>query len=190
MFINPRTAIAEGWVTFPAWMTEEQKEKCIQPNALDFTLDHVNAIRTDVPFILYEDKSKVQHRRLIEVAPSNGVFHLVNQFESPLWGGYFNTTKYDFQSDFYVNLPEGVAALVIVRSTLNRNGLFITTGLWDSGFKGHIAGVLHNTDGEAHIEEHVRIGQIMFIKSEFSGALYAGGYNTEAGQHWTTRSTQ
>ena len=35
-----------------------------------------------------------------------------------------------------VSIEEGYAGFVITRSTLNRNGVFITSGLYDSGYHG------------------------------------------------------
>jgi deoxycytidine triphosphate deaminase len=75
--------------------------------------------------------------------------------------------------------------MLVVRSTLNRNGLFITSGLYDSFFKGNAGFCLHNrSPGVARIAPHTRVGQIMFVKSEFSGVQYSGTYNTKQGQHW------
>lgn len=171
MFINPKHAIQEGWVTFPEWMSEDFKQKCIQPNALDFTVDSVYFIGDDEFKISEEGK------------------HMRTQSKMETFEGNFLLSKgcYDAMSDFYVNVPEGVAAHLITRSTFNRNGLFIQSGLYDSGFKGNCGFVIYNMGGSATIAPHTRIGQLIFTTSEDSGKLYAGGYNTEAGQHWTTK---
>lgn len=89
---------------------------------------------------------------------------------------------YDGMSDVYVNLPEGIAAQLIIRSTFNRNGIFLTSGLYDSGFKGHIGFAIHNNSGEAKIGFGTRIGQIIFVSSDSVGS-YAGGWNHEEGTH-------
>jgi deoxycytidine triphosphate deaminase len=90
-------------------------------------------------------------------------------------------------SDVYVEVPAGVAAKLIIRSTLNRNGIFLTSGLYDAGFKGNLGFVLHNRAGEAYLAPGTRVGQIEFYKSDSEG-LYLGGYNTKEGQHWSEKS--
>jgi deoxycytidine triphosphate deaminase len=174
MFINPKHAIAEGWVKFPEWMPEEFQQRCIQPNALDFTVDHMYGINDDQFQI--SEAGKLM-RTQYPLAQVDGMFHL-------------NKGCYDAMSDFYVTVPEGVAAHLITRSTFNRNGLFIQSGLYDSGFRGNCGFVIYNMGGSAVIAPHTRIGQLIFTTSEDSGKLYAGGYNTEAGQHWTTKESK
>lgn len=172
MFINPRHAIQEGWVAFPEWMSEDFKQKCIQPNALDFTVDAIYHIMED-RFQISESSKTMRTQYPLE--PHEGNFVI-------------GKGCYDAMSDFYVTVPEGVAAHLITRSTFNRNGLFIQSGLYDSGFKGNCGFVIYNMGGVAHIAPHTRIGQLIFTTSEDSGKLYAGGYNTEAGQHWTQKN--
>ena len=171
MFINPKHAIQEGWVTFPEWMSEDFKQKCIQPNALDFTIDRLFSIKPTDRFTISETTKTMRLNE--EVHP----------------GSYWDLGPgcYDAMSDFYVNVPEGVAAWLITRSTFNRNGTFIQSGLYDSGFKGNCGFVIYNIGGLTSIAPGTRIGQLIFVKSEDSGKLYAGGYNTEAGQHWTDK---
>lgn len=173
MFINPHTAIKEGWIKFPDWMNDTFREKCIQPNAIDFTLDDIFEMNPLIP-------SESRYFRLSETTKRMRTFNRVN-VEDGFFG--FDIGCYDAISDFYVDIPEGVAAELIIRSTLNRNGLFITSGLYDSGFKGHIGFMLHNRGGYAEIAYHTRIAQIKFVKSDSAG-MYAGGYNHKQGQHW------
>lgn len=172
MFINPNIAIDEKWIIFPEWMTDDFKQKCVQPNAIDFTIDELYNIQKENAFVLSENKK--QMRGVIPCETDNDGFWTLEK------------SSYDFKSDFYVSVPENVAAYLIVRSTLNRNGLWITAGLYDSGFQGHVAGVLHNVLGESKIAPRTRIGQIVFVKSE-SALLYAGGYNHPIGTHYTEK---
>lgn len=171
MFINPKTAIEKGWVKFPDWMPEDFQQKCIQPNALDFTVDTIYNIGDDT-FRISESSKTMRSQHYLDVVDGNYML---------------SKGCYDAMSDFYVSVPEGVAAWLITRSTFNRNGVFIQSGLYDSGFKGNCGFVIYNTRGVAMIEPHTRIGQLIFVKSEDSGIMYAGGYNTEAGQHWTLK---
>jgi deoxycytidine triphosphate deaminase len=173
MFINPRLAIENGWVK---GIKNEKIQ--VQPNALDFTLDRIDGIKHDATFILCADpanpeKELKQHRGAYEIAPipdrATGVqfYHLYHG-------------SYDCTSDVYVELPEGVAAMTVVRSTLCRNGFFITSGLYDTGFKGHVGFVLQNRSGQAKIEQGSRVGQLIFVEASNAG-VYAGGYNHEKG---------
>ena len=49
MFINPKTAISEGWITGIV-----DPDKQIQPNAIDFTVDQVFSIATGNAFVISE----------------------------------------------------------------------------------------------------------------------------------------
>lgn len=167
MFISPQVAIDKGWIT---GFTDPQAQ--VQPNAIDFTLDRLFTITQTNTFTLTKDSK--QMRGGDEMLPDS----------DGMWKLYNYPAVYDGQSDMFVNIPEGVVASLIIRSTLNRNGIFLTSGLYDSGFKGHIAFALHNRSGPAMIEQGVRVGQIMFMTSDSVGQ-YAGGYNHDQGTHHT-----
>ena len=51
--------------------------------------------------------------------------------------------SYDFICHEFVKVPENCTAVLYTRSTFNRRGAFVTTGLYDNGFKNFIGGVLH-----------------------------------------------
>lgn len=170
MFISPLTAIEKGWIKFPDWMSEEQKQKCIQPNALDFTIDSLFVIDKDTPFQISEE-AKVMRKTL--------------KCECTDWWTLLYQECYDAMSDFYVSVPSGVAAVLVPRSTFNRNGLFIMSGLYDSGFENNIGFMIYNMGGNTKISPHTRIGQIIFTDSENAGKLYDGIYNGNKGQHWS-----
>lgn len=168
MLISPRTAIAEGWIV------GDFTEDSIQPNAIDFTADRMFMLDICSQFVLRKD-SKIM-RKSSELTPVT--------FQDDIFTGWvIPMGAYDVVSNFYVKVPTGVAAMLIVRSTLNRNGLFVTSGLYDSGFEGNIGFALHNRGGDSKIEQGVRVGQIMFVESDSVGK-YAGQYNTQNGQHW------
>lgn len=176
MFISPRTAIENGWITHPDCKSYDDfvNRKFVSPNAIDFTLDKLYSI-TKKPFIISEEGKEM--RGSIPLSPvehSDGV-------------KYFKLspgTVYDAMSDFYIEVPENVACSFIVRSTFNRNGVFVTSGLYDSGFKGNLGFAMHNRGGLTLIAPGTRVAQIVFHKSESEG-IYEGGYNHEKGTHWT-----
>lgn len=182
MFISPQVAIEKGWIKRSDG--KEISAAYIQPNAIDFTIDRAFLATGVVEFkaidviVDGELKTLKQFPEFVELQASEdadpkfagGPMFLVNPQSS-----------IDFLSDFYVDIPEGVAALLIVRSTFNRGGNFVTSGLYDSGFKGNIGAALHNNgSSNAFVGKGTRIGQIIFVSSDSVG-MYAGGYNTEDG---------
>lgn len=177
MFLSPKTAIEKGWIRFPENFTEEQKSKAIQPNAIDFTLDRVFYINGNNTFVISENLKKM--RGGIEKTPVP-----LSELNGELGWRLAVGERFDCLSDYYVNVPEGVAALMVTRSTFVRNGMFWISGLFDSGFEGHIGGVLHNRSGAAVVAKGTRVGQIIFVASESVG-VYAGGWNHAQGTHYT-----
>jgi len=177
MFLNPKQAIAEGWIKGIANL-----DKQIQPNAIDFTLDVVHTIDyLSRPYIC-EDKSRIKMRPTT-VYPTK--VDLTQQ--RPIWE-LLAGRVFDGTSNVYLDLPKGVAALpVFSRSTFARNGIFIVSGLYDSGYSGHIGFTIYTIGGMIAIEPGTRIGQIAFVEAD-SAKLYAGGYNHTEGTHYTEQT--
>jgi len=184
MFINPKVAIEKGWIIFPSWMTEEQREKCVQPDAIDWVVSKIFKITTSDDFIITENNGK-RNRQMTECYPEI-LYH--NQFPS-IEGWWLSAhTAYDIMSDFYVNVPEKAAAILVIRSSLSRNGCVLSSGIFDSSFKGNIGATLHNHLGPTFIERNMRIAQIAFISAE-SAKQYQGQYNRDVGIHWTSEAS-
>jgi len=192
MLINPKEAIEKGWITGVDDFTP-----FVQPNAIDFTLDSLSKIRDGHLFLLSEKNKvmrgvqKVQPWTLQEILKPSSQTHLIQKgFDVHNSKETFfvidQNKAYDGMSNMYLTLPKGVACKLIVRSTLNRNGLFLTSGLYDSGFKGAIGFLIHNRSGTALIAPGTRVGQIAFYTSD-SAELYEGGYNHEQGTHYTEK---
>jgi deoxycytidine triphosphate deaminase len=137
----------------------------IQPNAVDLRLSKIFTINA-VPFVIGENdegKETKQHRGSLEIEPdANGYFTL-----SP--------GTYEIVMENIINVGADEAGWVITRSTLNRNGLFITSGLYDSGYNGVMAGALHVSRGIAKIKKGTRVGQFLLFKSQ-SLKKYDGDY--------------
>ena len=123
-----------------------------QSNACDLRLDRVYKIKEDV-FEISNDTKK--HRGTeYEIQPDrHGVFFL-------------EPGHYEVVMENIIQVGESEAGWVITRSTLNRNGLFLTSGLYDSGYHGVMAGVLHVTIGSARIKKGTRIGQYLSFDAE------------------------
>jgi len=131
-----------------------------QPNAVDLRLDKVFQIQPNIFEISNEHKI---HRGSKEVVPDAD--------------GYFTLYPgaYEVIMENLIDVGEGEAGWVITRSTLNRNGCFITSGLYDAGYRGVMAGVLHVTVDTARIKKGTRIGQYLSFDAE-TLHLYNGSY--------------
>lgn len=181
MYLSPVKAIENKWITGD--ITPEM----IQPNGIDFTLDKVyepvndSVARLDgnLRFVLSAGSYK-QHRTWwpLDTYRYDGPDGI--EFDAYRFEGH---TSYDVSSNLSVALPTGIAAFIIGRSTLNRNSIFLTSGLYDSGFNGNIGCQLHNNGPSAVIERGARIGQIVFVEAA-SAKSYNGQYNNLT-EHWS-----
>ena len=131
-----------------------------QPNAVDLRLGKVYKINNEM-FEVSNDHKK--HRGSEEMFPDGD--------------GYYNLQpgSYEVVMENIIHVGDGEAGWVITRSTLNRNGCYITSGLYDSGYHGVMAGVLHVTTGPARIKQGTRIGQYLSFDAVMLRA-YDGDY--------------
>lgn len=138
----------------------EIQEGDSQPNAIDLRLGKVFKIKSEL-FEVSNDHKK--HRGSEEVLPDGE--------------GYYTLQpgSYEIVMENIIQVGEGEAGWVITRSTLNRNGCFITSGLYDSGYHGVMAGVLHVTSGPARIKQGTRVGQYLSFDAE-ALKMYDGSY--------------
>jgi len=132
-----------------------------QPNAVDLRIKKIFEINKKSPFIISEEDKT--HRGSTEVQPDEE--------------GWFNLERgtYEIVMENVVSVGEGYAGFVITRSTLNRNGLFITSGLYDSGYHGVMAGCLHVRVGPAKIKKGTRVAQFLLFEAE-TLSMYDGSY--------------
>ena len=136
------------------------QEGDVQPNAVDIRLDKILVLRPKT-FVISEDV-KI-HRGSAELTPDAD--------------GWFTLQEgvYEVIAENQISVGENEAGYVITRSTLNRNGVYITSGLYDSGYQGVIAAALHVTSGPMKIKRGTRIGQYVSFDAEMKHA-YAGSY--------------
>lgn len=163
MFLNPREVFESGWL-------RGVEETDIQPNAIDISVDKVFTLFEHTPFILRKDSKQHHTRREAEIEVWD---------TTHLWK--LTPGAYDFVSNVYVEVPEGVCGWLITKSTLNRNGVIAHSGLYDSGYKGHLSGSLYVMGGLSYIEEGARVAQFILGHSSSAG-LYKGGYNAVEGE--------
>ena len=136
------------------------QEGDVQPNAVDLRLGKVFRIKENVFEVSNEHK---KHRGSEEIQPDAD--------------GYFNLEpgSYEVVMENIIRVGDNEAGWVITRSTLNRNGVFLTSGLYDSSYHGTMAGVLHVSIGPARIKQGTRIGQYLSFNAEMLHA-YNGSY--------------
>ena len=137
------------------------KEGDSQPNAVDLRVDKIFKIKDEIFAISNEEKK-----------------HRGTEYELRLdsQGYYFlEPGHYEVVMENIIHVGEGDAGFVITRSTLNRNGCFLTSGLYDSGYHGVMAAVLHVCIGPARIKKGTRIGQYLSFDAE-ALKMYDGDY--------------
>lgn len=123
----------------------------VQPNAVDLRLGKV--FKLSASTFKIDEKEKV-HRGTYEMKPDPQ--------------GYFNLAEghYEVVMENMITVGDSEAGWVITRSTLNRNGVFLTSGLYDTGYDGVMAAVMHVTCGPMRIAKGTRIGQYISFNAE------------------------
>jgi len=136
------------------------QEQDVQPNAVDLRLGKVFKVSSSTFKI---DEKEKAHRGSYEIKPDAS--------------GYYNLAEghYEVVMDNMITVGEGEAGWVITRSTLNRNGVFLTSGLYDTGYDGVMAGMMHVTCGPMRIQKGTRIGQYLSFNAEALSS-YDGDY--------------
>jgi len=132
----------------------------IQPNAVDLRLKKLFKIRSST-FTIDED-TKI-HRGVYEAKLDGQGYYTVPE-------GVYEVTMMN-----EIEVGDNEAGWVITRSTLNRNGVFLTSGLYDTGYNGVMAAVLHVTCGTFRVKPGTRIGQYLCFDSE-ALSKYNGSY--------------
>jgi len=132
----------------------------ISSNAVDMRLDRVIALS---PTIFVIDEDKKLHRDRIDVEVDDD--------------GYFNLHigVYDVAMSSDVTIGDGEAGWLVIRSSFNRNGVFITSGVYDTGYSGNVGGALHVTTGPIRVKQGTRIAQFVLFEAE-ALKMYDGDY--------------
>jgi deoxycytidine triphosphate deaminase len=132
----------------------------VQPNAVDLRLGKVLLIRPSTFTITEEDKT---HRGSVELKLNADGYYVLQE------------GHYEVVMENVIEVGDGEAGWVITRSTLNRNGVFLTSGLYDSGYHGVMAACMHVSCGPMRIKPGTRIGQYISFESE-ALSKYEGSY--------------
>ena len=73
---------------------------------------------------------------------------------------------YEIQSNQNVEIADGEIAIVLGRSTFNRNGVLIISSVYDSGFKDYASATLYNIGGETTVKPNTRFAHLIVAKAE------------------------
>lgn len=131
-----------------------------QPNAVDLRVKKIFKIH-DKMFVL--DEEQKVHRGSHELPVQDDGYWLLQP------------GSYEIIMENEIVVAEGEAGFVITRSTLNRNGVFLTSGLYDSGYSGVMAGCMHVNGGMFKLKPGTRVGQYLSWKAQ-THTLYDGDY--------------
>lgn len=144
----------------------------VQPNAIDLRLGDVYRLKSTTFTINEREKN---HRLIEKIEPYSLGSYLLN-----------SGCCYQVSFENTIQVGEDECGWVITRSTLVRNGVFLVSGLYDSGYEGKMIAALHVTSGDMIIERGTRIGQFLIFKSE-SVKQYQGdyGFNTTHDKKYT-----
>lgn len=153
MIVNPKKIVEQRLIEN---LTDNSFE--IQQNGIDITLGEVKLI---VGGKLGKNERVIGD--YIPVVPDNDGYIL---FEPG------NSYSIDFQQK--IRVPDDMCAQIVQRSTLNRMGAFILSGVYDSGFENTIGAVLRTT-APVLIQVGARVAQIVFSEAD-PASLYDGVY--------------
>lgn len=170
--VNPKWILDEGFVVpfegNPDIITDPNDEECaLQQNGIDLRLDTVQVAAGDTRFSLHKKHdSRCKYHKLEPDGESNFLF--------------FPGKQYSLDCMEWVEIPEGTAAYIFVRSSINRYAGIFMTGLWDAGFRGRAGGIFRPYVPTT-IEKGVRVAQIVFFRAD-SHRPYDGQYQDQRSQ--------
>lgn len=124
----------------------------VQPNAIDLRIGKVLRIDPTVTFVITDTQKG--HRGSVTIEPDSEGFWTLEP------------GTYEVTMENMIEVGENEAGWVITRSTLNRNGVYLTSGLYDSGYKGVMAAAMHVHVGPMKIKKGTRIGQFLLFDAE------------------------
>ncbi len=170
--VNPKWILDNGYVRSfednPPIITDPNDEECaLQQNGIDLRVDTVQVADGATRFTLY--KKKDTRCNYLKLEPDAN-----NEFL------FFPGKQYAVDCMEWVEIPQGTAAYIFMRSSVNRySGMFLTA-LWDSGFRGRTGGIFRPYIATT-MERGVRVAQIVFFRSD-SHRPYEGQYQDQKTQ--------
>lgn len=160
MIVNPKKIIEIGAVTGIG------SDKQIQQNGIDLRIDKLYRVRGSA----YLGENFKTMPAFDEVNP---------RYKADQDAWVFDLASgqsYGFDTVEGIKVPENMMALIVTRSTLNRVGARITSGVWDSGFESaNIGGLITSQSIPIFLEKNSRVCQIIFYEAD-AASLYSGQY--------------
>lgn len=152
MIINPKKVVELGLVK-----NLEGGKFEVQQNGIDLTIESVEGVNGGV--------LGIHERRL-------GTYVEIETDRDGYWDLFPGVYSIMFQQE--VEVPDNMCAEIVQRSTLNRMGGFILSGVYDSGFKNQIGAILR-VSVQLKIQKGARVAQILFQDAD-PASLYNGVY--------------
>lgn len=139
-----------------------------QPNGVDIRINK-----------LYELNNR-DHAALLSMIRSLPSPKPVDPIQHYIWGSnVYELTPgvWEFETELEVRVPDNFIGIIHQRSTLSRAGVIVTSGIYDSGYEGLIAGQIH-TPRQLYLEQGVRIAQFILLPATSRGR-YSGIYQNK-----------
>lgn len=155
MIFNPKEIANKGLVID---MPDTLDGFEVQQNGIDLTLASIKVIKGG---LLGRAERKIEEYEDVEI-DEEGYVKLDPK----------EAYSVEFEQD--ITVPMNACAMIVQRSTLNRIGGFITSGLYDSGFENRVGAVLRTT-APIKIQIGARIAQVIFMEAD-AASSYEGVY--------------
>ena len=177
MFLHPQS-------TKTKTKTHSIDEKMVQPNTIDLRLEKVSKIE---PSLFTIDETQKTHRNIVAPKRQSSVvragmaqhgdketMHTHTAGDDDYW--YLEKgCCYEFVANQYIEMAEGELAIIIGRSTFNRNGVLILSSIYDSGFKDFIGATCYNIAGDTKVRKGTRFAHLIIGSAETLN-MYDGDY--------------
>lgn len=187
---------------FVSQFIEPINKEQIQPNGVDLTLSDI--LRTRSIAILKDDNYDYGERESVDTW-SAGIYHArggkthftLEEIDEDHHLYKYKDNKhnpiFEIENEFYtlthgtyiavynetIEIPEGHVGFLWPRSRFPRSHMFLTSAVWDQGYKGIGEGMLMVPDHYAVIEKGMRIGQMVFMEAEKPDEMYEGSHQGE-----------
>lgn len=154
----------------------ELDEKQIQPNGVDLSIECIGSFQGKS---YIADDGRIPAKRE-EVSRINPTEVSVGNDDTLDMGESYNLTRgvYVVRYGERITIPEDFVGFVLPRSRLMRNGIHLSTTVWDQGYSGIGEGGLFVMN-PVQLEADMRIGQMVMCRAEKAGELYDRNYQHE-----------
>lgn len=148
---------------------EDISKEDFQPNGIDIRLNKLYRLPDTDSAALLESIRSIPTPQPVEPWSQHKIWG-TNVFE-------LSPGVWEFETELQVEVPDNFIGIIHQRSTLSRAGVLVTSGIYDSGYKGLIAGQIH-TPRQLFLEKGVRIAQFILLPATSRGR-YSGIYQNK-----------